>query len=102
MSKQKYVIVETVADLATVRVGHGEASPNDLVVAAAKQQVMKWIRIPHHARVASKQFTRSKQIQHLLSTRQEDIDHFCNFVTNERVQKSLGAYLQSLQKKKKK
>ena len=83
--------------------GSGEAtSSNDLVATAAKQQVMKWIRIPPHARVASKQFTRSKQIEHLLSTRQEDIDHFCNFVTNERVQKSLGAYLESLQAKKKK
>ena len=80
--------------------GEGEENqtPHDILLAKAKEQVMKWIRIPHHARVASKQFTRQKQIDHLLATRQEDIDHFCNFVTNERVQKSLGAYLESLRK----
>jgi 3,2-trans-enoyl-CoA isomerase len=64
---------------------------------AAKQ----WSRIPPQARVASKLLFRQERMERLLSRRQEDTDHFVGFITTEKVQNDISAYLEALQAKKK-
>jgi 3,2-trans-enoyl-CoA isomerase len=70
------------------------------IVAHAKKQAAEWARIPPPARVAVKQLTRKAQIDNLLATREADTEHFCSFVTNDKAQRNLGAYLESMKKKK--
>lgn len=71
------------------------------VVDVAKQRAREWIRIPRQARSGAKDLTRGRQIQYLIDNREADIDHFCSFVTQDKVQKSLGMYIEQLSKKKK-
>jgi 3,2-trans-enoyl-CoA isomerase len=59
-----------------------------------------WGQIPPQALFASKMLNRRKHIQHLKDTQQQDVDNFCNFVLNEKVQRAIGAYLASLSKNK--
>jgi 3,2-trans-enoyl-CoA isomerase len=70
------------------------------IVDHAKKQAAEWIRIPPPARIAVRKLTRQAQIDHLLATREADTEHFCSFVTNEKTQRNLGAYLESMKKKK--
>jgi 3,2-trans-enoyl-CoA isomerase len=72
------------------------------VVDVAKQRAREWIRIPMQARTGAKELTRGRQMQHLIDNREADTDHFCSFVTQEKVQKSLGMYIEQLTSKKKK
>ena len=76
-------------------------SDDDDVVPVAKEQAAQWIRIPSQARVATKQLTRQRQMDHLMATRDADTEHFCTFVTQDKVKKTLGIYLERLAKKKK-
>jgi 3,2-trans-enoyl-CoA isomerase len=73
----------------------------DNVVDIAKQRAMDWVRIPPQARVAAKEFTRGRQINDMLKTRDFDTEQFCSFVSHKKVQKSLGSYLEQLAKRKK-
>ena len=70
-------------------------------VQVAKERAAEWVAIPAQARISSKQLTRGSQLQTLLANRQQDIDHFCSFVTQDEVQRNLGAYLKHLAKRKK-
>ena len=76
-----------------------EVVPKQEVLARAEQEAVEWAKVPPQARVASKMLMRQKQIQHLLNTRQEDIDSFVGFVTSDRIQGALGMYLESLKQK---
>lgn len=73
----------------------------DRVRERALKQARIWARIPPSGRVGSKMLFRKPRIDHLLATREEDTNHFVSFVTNEKVQQSLSAYLQMLASKKK-
>jgi 3,2-trans-enoyl-CoA isomerase len=75
--------------------------PKSEVMKRAKEEALKWNKIPPQARVATKQLTRKKQLDHLLATRQDDIDHFCGFVNDKTVQRNIAMYLESLKKKSK-
>jgi 3,2-trans-enoyl-CoA isomerase len=74
----------------------------DNVVEAAKQKAVEWVRIPPQARSAVKELTRGRQIERLLANRDQDIEHFCSFVSHEKVQRNLGQYLEQMAKRKKK
>ena len=78
-----------------------EVVPRANVLPRAVEEAGVWAKIPAQARVASKTLTRKKQIDHLLATRQKDVDHFCNFVNDESVQRNLTMYLEMLKKKSK-
>jgi hypothetical protein len=70
------------------------------IVTHAKKQAAEWLCIPAPARVAVKQLMRQAQIDHLLATREADTEHYCSFFTSEKAQRNLGAYLESMKKKK--
>lgn len=69
------------------------------VLSKSQNAAMKWSKIPPHARVASKMLARGEFLQDLIRNRDEDVEHFKNFVLNEKVQANLGAYLESLKRK---
>jgi 3,2-trans-enoyl-CoA isomerase len=68
---------------------------------AAMKKAAAFVRIPSKARVAAKELTRGVQIQKLLKNRDADTEFFCSFVTQDSVQRTLGAYLEMLSKRKK-
>lgn len=67
---------------------------------AALEAAAEFNQIPPPARVASKMMIRKERIDTMLANRQDDLDHFVRFITNEKTQKSLGGYLAMLMKKK--
>jgi len=74
-------------------------SDEEDVIEMSKKTALSWTQIPPHARVASKMLARKEFVDHLVKTRDEDVDQFCAFVLNEKIQASLGAYLESLKRK---
>ena len=60
------------------------------------------IRIPSEARHVSKMLMRQDTINKLINNKQDDIEHFANFVTQPVIQKPLGKYLEALKAKSKK
>jgi Delta3-Delta2-enoyl-CoA isomerase len=74
----------------------------DQVRPTALEKAKKWGSIPAQARVASKQLVRKERLDTLRANIEQDINHFVGFVTDERVQKNLSAYVQMLAKKGKK
>ena len=79
-----------------------EVVPKDNVRQKAQEAAVQWAQIPPQARVASKMLLRKDRLDHLKATREQDIQHFTGFVTNDKVRKSLSAYLEMLAKKNKK
>ena len=79
-----------------------ELADEDKVRDLAMKEAKKWAKIPPSGRLASKMLVRKPRLDHLVETRQHDTDHFVNFVTDGRVQKSISAYLELLASKKKK
>lgn len=77
------------------------ASSKDDVEGAARTKAAEFVRIPPKARVAAKELTRGAQIAKLANHRQGDTEFFCSFVTSDTVQRTLGAYLEMLAKRKK-
>ncbi len=59
-------------------------------------------KVPPQARIASKKLTRSEYLDDMIAKRQQDTDHFCNFVTQEEVQCNLRKYVQKLKANSKK
>jgi len=70
------------------------------VLGVAREVAEEWSAIPPHALVACKTLSRKEFIDDLIQNRDEDVDYFCNFITNDKVQAGLGAYLESLKNKK--
>lgn len=68
----------------------------------AYAQASIYAKIPHQARVASKLVTREEHIHDMIAKRENDTDHFCEFVTQEAVQRILKGYVESMKKKGKK
>ena len=71
-------------------------------VQAAHQMVTKLIKIPSEARHVSKMLMRQETLDKLVNNKEEDIEHFANFVTQPVIQKPLGMYLEALKAKSKK
>lgn len=71
-------------------------------VGAAHDMVTKLVRIPSEARHVSKMLMRQETLDKLLSQKEQDIEHFANFVTQPVIQKPLGMYLEALKAKSKK
>ena len=71
------------------------------VMAAAMQKAAEFVKIPQKARGAAKDLTRGPQIQKLKDHLDEDTEFFCNYVTVDDVQRTLGAYLEMLAKRSK-
>ena len=73
----------------------------DDVDARALEMAAQFTAIPPHARYASKMLVRQERLDELVRTRDADLEHFVAFVTNDKVQHSIGHYLEALSKKKK-
>jgi 3,2-trans-enoyl-CoA isomerase len=76
--------------------------PQDQVEAKASEAALQWAKIPAQARVASKTMIRKDRLDRLKASRSQDVERFANFITTEKVQDSLTAYLDMLAKKGKK
>jgi hypothetical protein len=72
-----------------------------LVLESSYEVAKRWGKIPPHARVATKKLARGQYIDDLMGRRKEDLDFFTSFVLSDKVQASLGLYLESLSKKHK-
>lgn len=73
----------------------------ELVLESSYEIARRWGKIPPHARVATKQLARGQYISDLKDKRKEDLDYFTSFVLTDKVQTSLGFYLESLSKRQK-
>ena len=60
------------------------------------------MKIPSEARHVSKMLMRQETLDKLVNNKEEDIEHFANFVTQPVIQKPLGMYLEALKAKSKK
>jgi len=76
-----------------------EVVPADQVEERAVEAAHEWAKIPPAARVASKMLIRQDRLNDMKAKRQADLDHFVGFVTNEKTQASLKAYLELLASK---
>jgi len=60
------------------------------------------MKIPSEARHVSKMLMRGKYVDQLANYKEQDIDHFVNFITKPEIQKPMGMYLEALKAKSKK
>lgn len=74
----------------------------DIVLEKAQNEMKSWLKIPDFARQLTKTQMKKPKVDKLLSRREEDIEHFVNFITKESVQKALGTYLEQMKNKSKK
>lgn len=72
----------------------------EVVMSNAIHEAETWATIPPQARVRSKLLTRQEHLDALEASRIEDNNLFCSYVTGDRVQDDLKAYLDNLKKKK--
>ncbi|KAL7430124.1 hypothetical protein ACHAXM_002017 [Skeletonema potamos] len=72
------------------------------VMQQAYIQATRFAQIPAQARIATKMITRSKHLEDMIAKREQDIDHFCNFITQDGVQRNLMEYVRQLKTKSKK
>eukprot|EP00934_Nitzschia_sp_Nitz4_P000552 Nitzschia sp. Nitz4//scaffold85_size83877//40699//41643//NITZ4_005229-RA/size83877-augustus-gene-0.160-mRNA-1//-1//CDS//3329559137//552//frame0 len=78
-----------------------EVVEQDQLISTATEMAMKMIKLPSSGFAGNKSFARSRQMQRLLDTREEDYKDFWEFAISDPVQKSLGDYLEQMAKKKK-
>lgn len=67
---------------------------------AAQKELAAYVAIEPESRAASKMLQRRDALERLRSQKAEDIDRFVAFAMTDKVQSTLGAYLESLKKKK--
>lgn len=53
-------------------------------------------QVPHEARAITKKTSRSRDIADLQNNREEDLEFFLSIVSQPKVQKRMGAYLENL------
>ena len=70
-----------------------------VIFESSKQDIL--LPFPDAARVMTKRNLRQGLIDRLAAQKQEDLDYHVDFITGKTIQKSLGFYLQALQKKAK-
>lgn len=69
----------------------------DIVIVVTSQLLYnRTTSVVDHARRITKLQLRQPTLDRLLNSRQEDIEHFVNFIKKESIQKSLGMYLEAL------
>lgn len=69
------------------------------VLQNAYTQAQVYAKIPPHARVASKMVIRDEPLFKMIAKRDEDLNHFCGFVTQKSVQKNLAMYVEAMKNK---
>jgi len=72
----------------------------DQVESVARKKIDELVRIPAHARHESKMRMREECINRLAESQSQDTDKFVSFCMQPMIQKGLGAYMESLKKKK--
>uniref|UniRef100_T1ILS7 Enoyl-CoA delta isomerase 1, mitochondrial n=1 Tax=Strigamia maritima TaxID=126957 RepID=T1ILS7_STRMM len=77
------------------------AKPEDTIQKAQSELISKWLKIPDIARQITKKNLRQDFIAHLQKMREADIKQFVAFASNDKTQKALGMYLESLKKRSK-
>lgn len=73
----------------------------DQVLDRSYEMATKFAEIPPQARLASKMLARQEFLDDLVENRHADTEYFCDFIKNDVVQQGLGAYFESLKRKKK-
>ncbi|XP_052816265.1 enoyl-CoA delta isomerase 1, mitochondrial-like [Mya arenaria] len=76
--------------------------PQQAIIENAQTEMQSWLKVPDFARQLTKKQIRQPTLDKLLSRRDEDIQHFVQFITKDSVQKALGFYLEQLKNKQKK
>jgi len=71
-------------------------------ISSATKMVSKLTKIPSEARHVSKMLMRQPTLDKLITAKEDDIEHFANFITQPIIQKPLGLYLEALKSKSKK
>ncbi|XP_070564051.1 enoyl-CoA delta isomerase 1, mitochondrial-like [Ptychodera flava] len=71
----------------------------DEVLARAKAEMNKWLKIADEGRRLTKSMLRKDTIDKLASTRRQNIDFMASIILQPSVQEVMGNYLQSLKKK---
>jgi len=71
-------------------------------LAQAEQMLTQLMKIPSEARHVSKMLLRQDLLDRLSKNKEEDIDHFANFIVQPVIQKPMGMYLEALKNKSKK
>lgn len=79
-----------------------EAVAHDQVLPCAVAKMAELLSVPDPARHASKLQLRQPIVDALVAVRQQDVDHFCNFIFLPQVQKSLDRYMEALKARSKK
>ncbi|XP_022092708.1 enoyl-CoA delta isomerase 1, mitochondrial-like isoform X2 [Acanthaster planci] len=79
-----------------------EVAPLDSVVDRAREQVIKWLKIPDYARVVTKGMQRGPLLKKLQASQEEEVAFNAEFIHRESTQDVIEKYLMSLKKKKKK
>lgn len=77
------------------------ADPSE-ALAAAHKMAIKLSKVPSEARHVTKMLMRQPTLDKLTKDKEADIDHFCNFITQPKIQKPMGLYLEALKNKSKK
>ena len=77
-------------------VEHGTA------LARAHDILAMYVKVDPNARASSKLLLRSRALDRLRNSKEADIDQFIKFCMSEKVQRSLGLYLEMLKKGSKK
>ncbi|XP_078610372.1 enoyl-CoA delta isomerase 1, mitochondrial-like [Branchiostoma floridae x Branchiostoma japonicum] len=70
------------------------------VMPTVQGELKNWLQIPDAARVITKTSMRKQVLDRLRSQKEKDAQFFADFIGRDSVQKSLGAYIASLQKRK--
>ncbi|XP_045214895.1 enoyl-CoA delta isomerase 1, mitochondrial-like [Mercenaria mercenaria] len=71
----------------------------EIIIEKAQNEMKSWLKIPDFARQLTKTQMKKAKVDKLLARREEDIEHFVNFITKDSVQKALGFYLEQMKNK---
>lgn len=69
------------------------------VLESARREIVKWLRVPGHARQLTKEAMRKPTVDQMIARFDVSLDYICNLISEEKTQEILGNYLNSLKKK---
>jgi len=75
--------------------------PPEVLMDKAINEMQAWLSVKDFARILTKNLLRKPMVDKLITQREEDIQHFVNFITKDSVQEALGGYFKALKSKKK-
>jgi len=76
-----------------------EVVSESTIVQHAKEELVRWLQVPGHARQLTKLALRKPTVDRLVARQDDDIETFVSFVTKDSIQKSLAKYLEALKRK---